>query len=221
MQYSTTFTVAALFASLAAAAPANHVSFVTDKNIINLPAVAEPLEPRQNSQACFITGNAQLPAEVATVVQQLAPKVKCNQAVKTLGGVPDVTSGGQTYSQIDFSKSGTSGLQFALDTFVTADRMADSNLQAFEDALDVYTATEAGLRSSSGNFNTIKAPKFFLAMQIARIKTAQGNPAHRRRQPGRPSRREGHQERRPRRPVAHRQGQRSGQADAFVSDRDR
>ncbi|KAK7947950.1 uncharacterized protein PG986_008836 [Apiospora aurea] len=179
MQYSTTFTVAALFASLAAAAPANHVSFVTDKTVIDVPTDVKPaveLEARQNGGACFITGNAQLPAEVATVVQQLAPKVKCNAGLKTLGGVPDVTSGGQTYSKIDFSKSGTSGLQFALDTFVTADCMADSNLQAFQDALDVYTATEAGLRSSGGNFNTIKAPKFFLAMQISRIKTAQGNP---------------------------------------------
>ncbi|KAK6825490.1 hypothetical protein PG990_003182 [Apiospora arundinis] len=175
MQYSITFTVATLFASLTVAAPANRVPFVTDKNIVGLPqAPVEPLEARQNNKACFITGNAQLPAEVATVVQQLGPKVKCNAAVKTLGGVPDVTSGGQTYSKIDFSKA-TSGLQFALDTFVTADNMADSNLQAFQDALDVYTATEAGLRSSGGNFNTIKAPKFFLAMQIARIKTAQGN----------------------------------------------
>ncbi|KAK8130511.1 hypothetical protein PG999_002891 [Apiospora kogelbergensis] len=176
MQYSTTFTVAALFASLTVAVPTNRVPFVTDKNIVGPPMVPiEPLEARQNGGACFITGNAQLPAEVATVVKQLAPKVKCNAGVKTLGGVPDVTSGGQTYSQIDFSKSGTSGLEFALNTFVTADCMADSNLQAFEDALDVYTATEAGLRSSGGNFATIKAPKFFLAMQIARIKTAQGN----------------------------------------------
>ncbi|KAK8108054.1 uncharacterized protein PG998_010067 [Apiospora kogelbergensis] len=176
MQYSTTFTVAALFASLAVAVPTNRVPFVTDKNIVGPPMVpVEPLEARQNGGACFITGNAQLPAEVATVVKQLGPKVKCNAGVKTLGGVPDVTSGGQTYSQIDFSKSGTSGLEFALNTFVTADCMADSNLQAFEDALDVYTATEAGLRSSGGNFATIKAPKFFLAMQIARIKTALGN----------------------------------------------
>ncbi|KAK7921432.1 hypothetical protein PG985_009454 [Apiospora marii] len=177
MQYSTSFTVAALFASLAVAVPTNHHTFVTDKPVIDLPepTPAAPVEARQNGGACFITGNAQLPAEVSAVVQQLGPKVKCNAAVKTLGGVPDVTSGGQTYSQIDFSKSGKSGLEFALDTFVTADCMADSNLQAFEDALDVYTATEAGLRSSGGNFATIKAPKFFLAMQIARIKTAQGN----------------------------------------------
>lgn len=176
MQYSTSFTVAALFASLAVAVPTNHHTLVTDKPIIELPEAAPvaPIEARQNN-ACFVTGNAQLPAEVANVAKQLAPKVKCNAGVKTLGGVPDVTSGGQTYSQIDFSKSGKSGLEFALNTFVTADRMADSNLQAFEDALDVYTATEVGLRSSGGNFNTIKAPKFFLAMQIARIKTAQGN----------------------------------------------
>lgn len=183
MHYSATFTVAALFASLAAAAPAPKVPFVTGKPIIELskspiPVTGNrgpaPVVARQ-AKACFITGNAQLPAEVATVVDQLAPKVTCNTGTKTLGGVPDVTSGSQTFSKIDFSKA-SSGLQFALDTFTTADNMADSNLQAFEEALDVYTATEAGLRSSGGNFNTIKAPKFFLAFQIARIKTAQGNP---------------------------------------------
>jgi hypothetical protein len=180
MLYSTTFTIAALLASLAAAAPAPKVPFVTGKPIIELSKAPVPVTgnrspaPRQ-AKACFITGNEQLPAEVATVANQLASKVTCNQGTKTLGGVPDVTSGSQTFSKIDFSKA-SSGLQFALDTFKTADNMGDSNLQAFEEALDVYTATEVGLRSSGGNFNTIKAPKFFLAFQIARIKTAQGNP---------------------------------------------
>jgi hypothetical protein len=40
----------------------------------------------------------------------------------------------------------------------------------------VYTATEVGIRSVAGNVNAIKIPKFFLAMQISRIQTAQGNP---------------------------------------------
>ena len=38
----------------------------------------------------------------------------------------------------------------------------------------MYTATEAGIRSVAGNFNVIKVPKFFLAFQVARIKSAQG-----------------------------------------------
>lgn len=38
----------------------------------------------------------------------------------------------------------------------------------------MYTATEVGIRSVAGNFNVIKVPKFFLAFQVARIKSAQG-----------------------------------------------
>jgi hypothetical protein len=37
----------------------------------------------------------------------------------------------------------------------------------------MYQATEAGIRSVAGNL-AIKAPKFFLSFQIARIKTVQG-----------------------------------------------
>lgn len=44
----------------------------------------------------------------------------------------------------------------------------------FEDRVNVYTATEAGIRSVGGNFNVIKVPKFFLAFQVSRIKNAQG-----------------------------------------------
>lgn len=37
----------------------------------------------------------------------------------------------------------------------------------------MYLATEAGVRSVGGGL-AIKVPKFFLAFQVARIKTAQG-----------------------------------------------
>lgn len=89
--------------------------------------------------------------------------------------MPDVTSGNVSFSNIDFSQSADTPLQFALNTFATADPVASSDLQAFQDQLNVYLATEAGLRSVGGSL-AIKVPKFFLAMQVSRIQTAQGNP---------------------------------------------
>lgn len=41
--------------------------------------------------------------------------------------------------------------------------------------MNVYLATEAGIRSVGGSL-AIKVPKFFLQMQVSRIQTAQGNP---------------------------------------------
>lgn len=89
--------------------------------------------------------------------------------------MPDVTSGNVTFSDIDFSQSNDTPLQFALNTFATAEPLADSDLQTFQDQLNVYLATEAGLRSVDGSL-AIKVPKFFLEMQISRIQTAQENP---------------------------------------------
>lgn len=89
--------------------------------------------------------------------------------------MPDVTSGNVSFSNIDFSQSADTPLQFALNTFATADPVANSDLQTFQDQLNVYLATEAGLRSVGGSL-AIKVPKFFLAMQVSRIQTAQGNP---------------------------------------------
>lgn len=86
-----------------------------------------------------------------------------------------MTSGSVSFSDVDFSKSSSTPLQFALDTFATADPVADSNLQTFQNQLNVYLATEAGLRSDGGSL-AIKVPKFFLEMQVSRIQTAQGNP---------------------------------------------
>ncbi|KAB2107599.1 hypothetical protein AG0111_0g4596 [Alternaria gaisen] len=155
--YTNAITILALLSGLAIAAPTANIT------------------PRQGN-ACFIIGNEVLPGETADVVNQIQAAVTCDPNAKTLENVPDVTSGSQTFSKIDFSTSGQTPLQFATSTFTTAVPLADSNLEAFQDALNVYLATEAGLRSSGGNFGLIKAPKFFLEMQISRINTARGQP---------------------------------------------
>jgi hypothetical protein len=133
------------------------------------------ITPRQAS-ACFITGKETLPKEVADSVTSIQDAVTCSSTVKTLSNVPDTTSGIVSFSQIDFSKSDQTPLEFALETFATADPVADTDLKVFQAGLDVYLATEAGIRSVKGNFGPIKAPKFFLEMQVSRIQTAQGNP---------------------------------------------
>ena len=154
--YTNALTAFALFGSLASAMPAVNMA------------------PRQ-AKACFVIGNEQLPAETSTVVSQIQGSVTCDNNVKTIDNVPDVTSGGQTFSKINFANSGKSPLAFALDLFTTADPLADSNLDAFKDALNVYLATEAALRSTgSSQVALIKAPKFFLEMQVSRIETARG-----------------------------------------------
>ncbi|KAL1867063.1 hypothetical protein Daus18300_006462 [Diaporthe australafricana] len=133
---------------------------------------AAPLEPRQN--ACFVVGSTALPAEVQDSVTAIQSAVTCGTAT-TIDKVPDVTSGAVSFSDVDFSKSSSSPLQFALDTFATAADPADTDLATLQDQLNVYLATEAGLRSVGGSL-AIKVPKFFLAMQVSRVQTAQGNP---------------------------------------------
>ncbi|CAE7189273.1 hypothetical protein CFE70_006921 [Pyrenophora teres f. teres 0-1] len=125
--------------------------------------------------ACFVIGKETLPAETAAVVDQIKSKVTCSTTVKTVENVPDVTSGSQTFSNIDFTKSGKTPLAFALETFNTAEPLDDSNDVAFQDALNVYLATEAGVRSVGGSL-AIKVPKFFIDFQMARIMTARGTP---------------------------------------------
>jgi hypothetical protein len=129
----------------------------------------------RQAKACFVVGNTVLPQEVVDSVTSVQSSITCDPALKTLSGVPDVTSGTTSFSSIDFSKSNASPLQFSLDKFATATPLASTNLAAFQDMLNVYLATEAGIRSVDGNL-AIKVPKFFLEMQISRIQTAQGNP---------------------------------------------
>ncbi len=133
----------------------------------------------RQSKACFIVGDTTLPGEVSDVVATLKPSIQCDATNPTISGVPDVLSGDVNYSSVDFSKSDQSPLEFALGKFATAEasggKLADTDLELFQNELNVYLATEAGIRSVGGSL-AIKAPKFFLQMQVSRIQTAQGNP---------------------------------------------
>merc|ERR1711977_701048 len=124
-------------------------------------ALSVPLFVPRQASACFIVGDTTLPAEVEDVVTSLQNTITCDASTTTLSGVPDVTSGSTTFSSIAFSE------------FATETPLASTDLALFQDQLNVYLATEAGIRSVGGGLG-IKAPKFFLAMQVARIKTAQG-----------------------------------------------
>ncbi|KAF5569872.1 hypothetical protein FPHYL_1669 [Fusarium phyllophilum] len=135
-------------------------------------ALAAPhLLKRQNP--CFVTGSEALPNEVSTQATNLASVITCDNSKTTIDGVPDVSSGGVTFSSINFAESGQSPLAFALDKFATTSPLANNNLDTFQNELNVYLATEAGIRSTGGNL-AIKVPKFFLQFQMARIQQAQG-----------------------------------------------
>ncbi|KAH8899917.1 hypothetical protein GQ53DRAFT_740921 [Thozetella sp. PMI_491] len=134
---------------------------------------AAVLDARQN--ACFVIGNTVLPAEVTDSVTAIQNSITCDASVKTLSGVPDVTAGAVSFSDVNFATSGQTPLTFALSKFATKSPLASNDLQTFQDQLDVYLATEAGIRSVGGSL-AIKVPKFFLEFQVSRIQTAQGNP---------------------------------------------
>ncbi|KPM42888.1 hypothetical protein AK830_g3665 [Neonectria ditissima] len=135
-------------------------------------AVAAPrLFQRQN--ACFVVGSETLPGEVADIATFLANTVTCDTSQTTIDGVPDVSSGGVTFSSINFAESGQTPLAFSLDQFATTSPLADNDLQQFQDELNVYLATEAGVRSVGGSL-AVKVPKFFIQFQMARIQQAQG-----------------------------------------------
>ncbi|KAK7419975.1 hypothetical protein QQZ08_010612 [Neonectria magnoliae] len=135
-------------------------------------AIAAPrLFQRQN--ACFVIGSETLPGEIADIVTSLTNTVTCDTSQTTIEGVPDVSSAGVTFSSINFAESGQTPLAFALDQFATTSPLADNDLQKFQDQLNVYLATEAGIRSVGGNL-AIKVPKFFIQFQMTRIQQAQG-----------------------------------------------
>ncbi|RDW77548.1 hypothetical protein BP6252_05601 [Coleophoma cylindrospora] len=134
--------------------------------------LAAPVIDARQSTACFVVGTTTLPAEVATAVTAIQNNVTCDAKTTTIGKVPDVTSGGIKFSDINFATSSQTPLAFATSKFATATPLASSNLTLFQNQLNVYVATEAGLRSTASSL-AIKAPKFFLSYQIARIKTAQ------------------------------------------------
>ncbi|TGJ86916.1 hypothetical protein E0Z10_g1842 [Xylaria hypoxylon] len=159
-------------AGIAAALPT--IPFVSSLDVIPIRDGPVAIAPRQ-SQACFVIGSTELPQEVADVADSLANVVSCSSKDTTIAGVPDVTAGSTTFSSIDFSQSDQSPLQFALSSFATEEPVANTDLQVFQDALNAYLATEAGIRSVGGSL-AIKVPKFFLELQVSRIQTAQGNP---------------------------------------------
>ncbi|KAK1590407.1 uncharacterized protein LY79DRAFT_515930 [Colletotrichum navitas] len=150
------------------------LSFVVLAASVGAALAAPSLDARQN--ACFVVGNTVLPKEVSDAAASLANKVTCDATKKTISGVPDVDAGGVKFSSINFADSSQTPLAFALDKFATKEPLADNDLATFQNQVNAYTATEAGIRSVNGNFAAIKIPKFFLAMQISRIQTAQGNP---------------------------------------------
>ncbi|CAE6454113.1 unnamed protein product [Rhizoctonia solani] len=143
------------------------VSFVA-----TLVAAAPTLHRRQS--ACFIVGKTSLPAEVASGISALASQVTCgSKTIANTGGVPDVTSGGITYSSIDFQSSNKSPVGFALDTFKTPADPATANLATLQNQLNTYLAMEAG-STGSKILPKLKGTKFFIQFQIARVRTAQG-----------------------------------------------
>jgi hypothetical protein len=131
--------------------------------------------PLSRQAPCFIIGAETLPEETVGVAADLASTISCNFNNPTLSGVPDVSINGLTFSSINFATSDLSPLDFALQNFAGVNPLANSDLQTFEDQLNLYLATEAGIRSVGGNLG-IKVPKFFLEFQVSRIQTAQGNP---------------------------------------------
>ncbi|KAM7201335.1 hypothetical protein V8F33_003435 [Rhypophila sp. PSN 637] len=138
-------------------------------------ASASPLLFNRQSPACFVIGNEVLPQEVSNVVSDIRNRITCNPGRRTLSGVPDVSSGGVSFSSVNFANSNQTPLQFALERFATKTPLATTDLVTFQSQLDVYLATEAGIRSVGGNL-AIKVPKFYLQFQVSRIQTAQGNP---------------------------------------------
>lgn len=123
---------------------------------------------------CTIVGSTTLPAETLDAANALINTVTCSSTT-TIGTVPDAISGDVKFSDINFADSKNSTLGFALSTFATASPLADTDLDLFQNQLNVYVATEAGVRSVAGSL-AIKVPKFFLEFQVSRIQTAQGNP---------------------------------------------
>ncbi|KAJ7293427.1 hypothetical protein C8J57DRAFT_1269023 [Mycena rebaudengoi] len=138
-------------------------------------AISAPLSFKR-ANPCFVTGSIALPAEVASGLDSLSA-VTCNAKVEVAPGVPDIISGGVAYSTIDFQKSSSSPLGFALATFATPADPATADLELLQNQLNDYLALEAGTRSqpnSAALLAKLKVPKFFLQFQIARVQTAKG-----------------------------------------------
>jgi hypothetical protein len=99
---------------------------------------------------------------VANVVTDIQSTITCSANSKTISNVPDVTSGSVSFSSVNFAASKQTPLQFALSKFATSSPLAANDLATFQDELNVYLATEAGIRSVGGSL-AIKVPKVGLA----------------------------------------------------------
>ncbi|KAK6507599.1 hypothetical protein TWF481_006026 [Arthrobotrys musiformis] len=130
-----------------------------------------PLISRQSP--CFVTGSTPLPAETLKIANALAATVTCDTSLRPLQNLPDTISGGVRFSSINFENSDLLPLDFALNAFKTPSPPSAASLNLFTNRLNTYLAQEAGVRSIGGNL-AIKAPKFFLAFQVARIKQSRG-----------------------------------------------
>ncbi|KIY68285.1 hypothetical protein CYLTODRAFT_395681 [Cylindrobasidium torrendii FP15055 ss-10] len=130
---------------------------------------------RQNN--CYLTGKVALPAEIQNLQAGLS-SVTCDTSNEVFPNVPDVTSGGISYSSIDFQSSNLSPLGFALKTFATPTDPAQTDMTVLQNQLNTYLAVESSIRSqsasNSANLTKVKSAKFFLQFQAARAKTALG-----------------------------------------------
>ncbi|KAG8710211.1 hypothetical protein FRC09_000241 [Ceratobasidium sp. 395] len=136
---------------------------------------AAPTVHRRQS-ACFLVGKNALPAEVSSGIPALVSSVTCGSTtIPNTNGVPDVISGGISYSSIDFQSSSKSPVGFALDAFKTPTDPATADLMKLQSQLNAYLAMEAGVRSTGSSIlSKLKGAKFFIQFQIARVQTAQG-----------------------------------------------
>ncbi|KAG8684813.1 hypothetical protein FRC08_013470 [Ceratobasidium sp. 394] len=146
--------------------------------IISLAAALVGAVPtfHRRQTACFLVGTKALPAEVSDGIPALASSVTCGSTkIANTNGVPEVTSGGISYSSIDFQTSSKNPVGFALATFTTPADPATADLAKLQNELNVYLAMEAGVRSTGASILAkLKGAKFFIQFQIARVQTAQG-----------------------------------------------
>ncbi|TFL02801.1 hypothetical protein BDV98DRAFT_564854 [Pterulicium gracile] len=151
-------------------------SFIVSALALVGTTMAAPTLKRRQAQACFLPGRVALPAEVERGIPALAQVVTCGNG-NVLSSVPDVSSGSATFSALNFQDSNKSLLGFALETFPLPANPSEVDVTRIQDALNVYIATEAGLRSLSSTrslLDQVKVPKFFLQFQMARALASQG-----------------------------------------------
>lgn len=133
---------------------------------------ASPVFASRRWVPCFLIGNQALPDELEGPISGLADSITCDFSRITIGHVPDVSTSTRSFSEIDFRMSPTTPLRFALENFATRLPLSTSKLRVFEQRLDLYRATEAGIRSEGGSSEIVVVRKF-LELQVARIKAAQ------------------------------------------------